>query len=835
MAKAAKAAGSSARFRQRKISVKQTLAVLKQSDIPDLEEEQQRELQQIETGVEKGEEEEHHLQAAINSSIAQSTGAKVEKIYIPTPDASQVWKEYDRFYTSSFQEPASYIRTSVTVEETSGCLYNMDDEDAEFLKTCKPSISEDDFEEVMHRFEVTISEKQPFVSIDVSNLLSFEEMAQHIEDGIRQVQEDPTSPEYILAQLQSSLGITVNGTRGKNEGKAFLATFKKIGAVIYPHWRARKVERKGQSIVPHLKFEDHEKDDSDPYVCFRRRELRQVRKTRRTDVLSIERLRRMQAEMETAKQLVEMVATREFTRKAALKAEWDVFEDRCAIKALKRELGIKGEDEDLVAQKKRKVEPKKEEKAEKASTPVRGGKAAGSAASAQAAAAQAAAAGSGSPSVSSTHVPPNVSIPPSKIPNMDLITIAQVVRDKDEAIAKAVREKLRLRADADRDWHNLTNSGYIPYCEYLNAEVSSTGEPPVPQYSSINEMSYFEKHNASHKYTTKSDFNKDIADMVGNKPFADAQVYGAVVGDNGELRLSDATASSSPVERVIPRASFMSMRKRIGRGGRVWMDRRGLQRNTVLKPSSLAKNSLDDIAESEVDQVAMERLADRLKYDRETEPTRQMSSYDKDPSQLNGISSDTQSIRFGSMLLSKAYENYREVFQQRQQQLMMLQQQILQQQQQQQMRNRQQSHPPGDPGANLGGGHGAGAGPGGSRNNSPAPGANGPQPKMHNGAPMGYNKQGMTPSQHQQYQQMQQQQQQQQQRKMGVAHMNAASAAAAMAAQPRRASGSPDGQRFNGLPNGGGMANGVLPNGMGQRMMPGGDMKQKSELAKVDA
>lgn len=50
-------AGPSARFRQRKISVKQTLQILLQSDIPDLEDEQQRELQQVETGVEKGEEE----------------------------------------------------------------------------------------------------------------------------------------------------------------------------------------------------------------------------------------------------------------------------------------------------------------------------------------------------------------------------------------------------------------------------------------------------------------------------------------------------------------------------------------------------------------------------------------------------------------------------------------------------------------------------------------------------------------------------------------------------------------------------------------------------------
>lgn len=48
---------SSARFRQRKISVKQTLQVLWQSDLPDLEDEQQRDIQQVETGVEKGEEE----------------------------------------------------------------------------------------------------------------------------------------------------------------------------------------------------------------------------------------------------------------------------------------------------------------------------------------------------------------------------------------------------------------------------------------------------------------------------------------------------------------------------------------------------------------------------------------------------------------------------------------------------------------------------------------------------------------------------------------------------------------------------------------------------------
>ena len=49
--------GTSPRFRQRKISVKQTLTGPMAIDVPDLEDEQRRELQQVETGVEKGEEE----------------------------------------------------------------------------------------------------------------------------------------------------------------------------------------------------------------------------------------------------------------------------------------------------------------------------------------------------------------------------------------------------------------------------------------------------------------------------------------------------------------------------------------------------------------------------------------------------------------------------------------------------------------------------------------------------------------------------------------------------------------------------------------------------------
>jgi enhancer of polycomb-like protein len=105
----------------------------------------------------------------------------------------------------------------------------------------------------------------------------------------------------------------------------------------------------GKPIAPTLKFEENEKDDSnDPYICFRRREVRQVRKTRRQDAVSSERIRRLKTEMQQARDLVSMVSSREKMRDEALKAEKKVFLMRCKVKEVKRKLAIVGGDEDLV-------------------------------------------------------------------------------------------------------------------------------------------------------------------------------------------------------------------------------------------------------------------------------------------------------------------------------------------------------------------------------------------------------------------------------------------------------------------------------------------------------
>lgn len=700
-------AGSSARFRQRKISVKQNLQIFQQSDIPDLEDEQQREFQQVETGVEKGEEDEHHLKQAINASYAATTGQKVEQVYIPTPDASKRWNEYEKYYQPVFREPHSYIRMSATVEDVSGCPYCMDEEDEEFLqkfnadRSPQNKCTEDEFEMICHRFEQMLAIKQPFIAVDPTQILSFEELAPSIIESIQEEENDPVpSPEYLLATTTSSLYLS---TLKKNhtKRKSPLVSFKQFGQGIYPHWRARKIARHGKPIFPVLKFEESaEKDDNDPYVCFRRREVRQVRKTRRADQQSSERLRRLQAEMEQAKKLMEMVAQREQMRKEQLQLEWDIFERRCSVKDLKRSLGIKGEDEDLVAHKKKKEEKKPVPVAANAAGgAVATEKANGAAAGASAAATSSSSTSNSSSSALPIHsLPANMRLPASKIPETEMAILEHVLNGKENAIRSAVKNKLKARAQADKDWVNYTDNPFVPYCDYFDPDQDhrnnmSLVDPKYASYSSI-AAPYPPSSDVELKLPLALSLGSSYASRVEQSPL----VLRTSIDSDGDVKvedkLTDLDLSHMSSTYTVPRRSAVSLRRRRGRGGRMLIDRRGLIRRPTggaefgtVNLDKEVKDQDGDVTMGEEQssvsddywsQWRRDLVDDRFKYDLDVVDKMEYTSCD--PSRLNGISDETQAIRFGSMLLSKAYDSYREAYQLRQQQLVQLQQKMMQQQ-----------------------------------------------------------------------------------------------------------------------------------------------------------
>ena len=144
------------------------------------------------------------------------------QIYIPTPDTIQSSIHYDRLYPLTFSQPATYIRFSSTVEDCSGCPYNLTDDDDAFLKSrngkrsASTQCSEDQFEETMNFFEETAQAKQPFSAVDNPPVVTYEEMEsafdENFEDAARTFAQD-----------------------------------------IYEHWKSRRLKAGNRSLMPGLK------------------------------------------------------------------------------------------------------------------------------------------------------------------------------------------------------------------------------------------------------------------------------------------------------------------------------------------------------------------------------------------------------------------------------------------------------------------------------------------------------------------------------------------------------------------------------------------------------
>lgn len=192
-----------------------------------------------------------------------------------------------------------------------------------------PPVTEEEFETIMDLYETHIEQAQPYLSMNVNDILPFEDFESTFDENLD-------------------------------------ANQKAVAKAIYAHWREQKFISGGKSIVPSLKVplfrpfprqpyssamqseRDSEKDDGDPYVCFRRREVRQVRKTRRTDAQSTDKLKKIRQEFETARGLVKDVLQREVMRRISFQLEKQIFEQRRTAIELKRKLNIKDTDEDLI-------------------------------------------------------------------------------------------------------------------------------------------------------------------------------------------------------------------------------------------------------------------------------------------------------------------------------------------------------------------------------------------------------------------------------------------------------------------------------------------------------
>ncbi|GAA6063175.1 hypothetical protein JCM10212_003110 [Sporobolomyces blumeae] len=547
----------------------------------------------VETGVDKDEEGEVHLQQVIASTAAyvarntvasssassssstpaaggsssdQKKPAPAAQAYIPTRSSEIVPdEEYRNLYKPGYVDPISYIRFSDTVEDTTTGAYNytMDEDDEDWLEDFnapfvskdvkgkgkadgegadsngKPSskvkgkaaaqgvtnlntfadagkcldelsdptepLSEDDFEVIMELFEAVTDEKAPMAHVDISllpPLLDF---------------------DYAFNDIL----------------KPHLVALRPYAKAIYPHWRERREQRGGKRIIPQLDYD--ESNENNPYVCFRRRELKTSRKTRRSDQQNLERLVRLRNDLYAAHALMVKVAERERIKLESIINERKVFEHRCEMREIKRRLGEAEGDEELLVSRR-----EKKRKREDGSV--------------------------GALRLSIRKPDPNNVTAASLAPSAEDL---QARKSRNENLVKQIERELQRKRQADQHWDDWTDSAYL------------ARPPPTP-----------------------ARYWRSVEPTPNSIPFSSGK----------REALGFATQWQAPIGRV--RSSF---RKRVGRGGRIYLDRiapawRGdddplppFSKRRMLLPS-LSDDEGDDELD-EMDEWLIERRNERLKFD----------------------------------------------------------------------------------------------------------------------------------------------------------------------------------------------------------------------------
>ncbi|KAG5949936.1 Enhancer of polycomb-like protein 1 [Claviceps sorghi] len=497
---------SSRKVRVKKLSVKTALPVLREDQIDPSEYEALTTDIQIATGVEHAEEKEYHLQ-----SILRDTGvSNAQEIPVPPPQESNI--NYDQVYPSNFHQPSSYIRFSQTVEECISCLYDMSSEDAEFLKTYNAkspaggSLCEDDFERIMDVFEDTAAEQAPFASVD-NTIVAYDMMVPSL----------------------NHLGST---------------SILQHAKAIYEYWKNSRLAVGNKPLHPTLKFETHqETDDTDPFVCFRRREARQTRKTRGRDNKVAETLKRLRRELEDGRQLVLLSFEREMMKRELLHMDRAIFEERAKLKQMKLRLGIKGEDEDLVNQK-----PQKRKAAEPSNT--------------------------SRPPATQLRAPVK---PDGRSLEQDLVLLADQLAQKENELREEIENKVQTHRRWNQNHIDLTRDPLSPIKEqgmelkFRPAKTQYLMTPPASISSEEQEMEMDDMH----------------ADLM------DVDVR------SEKLPIFQFKAGMSSKDQA--HANHPSFRRRIGRLQRLWIDRRGISTAPRHESSEYSDRWKYDSDDDEVD------------------------------------------------------------------------------------------------------------------------------------------------------------------------------------------------------------------------------------------
>ncbi|KAK7866529.1 hypothetical protein R5R35_002483 [Gryllus longicercus] len=259
-------------FRAKPLDASKPMPVYINEDLPGLPDYSaiNRAVPQMPSGMHKEEECEHHLQRAICTGLI-----------IPTPEFTDVSDglAYDRLYPPNFELPRQLVDMQSFAMDQEIPDYDMDSEDELWFSSQKSKL------------EITP--------------LKFEEMMDRLEKG---------SVQTVLSEQQA---------------KALLKDDDDLILTVYDYWLNKRLKTQ-HPLIPSVRTEHHHGTaPNNPYIAFRRRtEKMQTRKHRKNDETSYEKMLKLKRDLSRAVTLLEMIKRREKTKREVLHLTVEVFEKR---------------------------------------------------------------------------------------------------------------------------------------------------------------------------------------------------------------------------------------------------------------------------------------------------------------------------------------------------------------------------------------------------------------------------------------------------------------------------------------------------------------------------
>ncbi|XP_076824036.1 uncharacterized protein LOC143470058 [Clavelina lepadiformis] len=271
-------------FRARALDATKPMPVYQKDELSDLQDYSvlNRAVPQMPSGMEKEEESEHHLQRAIS---AQQVYGDAKVMVIPVPEADMSMACYNNLYKKTFRMPKHYVLNQAqalnSILEQEKPDYDMDSED-----------------------ESWINDSDKRSGLDISHN-QFEEM---------------------IDRLEKSCG---NQIVTLQEAKLLLKEDDDLIKSVYDYW-TKKRNRHKTSLIYQVRQERRDGTSiNDCYVAFRRRtEKMQTRKNRKNDESLYEKMLKLRRELSRAVTILEMMKKREKSKRELLHLTLEVFEKR---------------------------------------------------------------------------------------------------------------------------------------------------------------------------------------------------------------------------------------------------------------------------------------------------------------------------------------------------------------------------------------------------------------------------------------------------------------------------------------------------------------------------